>query len=111
MIPVPSQSLEDKIVITKKYKLPKMKIPEGITFCDDAIRAIVRLSDEKGYREINSYLTHVIESLTMHVIMMGKTFKYCPIKNFSLPFLVTPDHIRLMTEELKEPQTHLTMFV
>lgn len=111
MIHVPPQTLEDKIVITKKYKVPKMKFPEGITFSDDAIRAIVRLSDEKGYREINSYLTHIVESLSMHVIMMGKDFKHCPIKNFSLPFVVTPDHIRLMTEELKEPQTHLTMFV
>ena len=103
MVPVPSQSLDDKMVITKRYKIPRMSIPDGITFADDAIKALVSLSDQKGYREINAYLKHVVESLNMHIIMQNqlKTFKHCPLKDFKLPFVVKREHIQTLTKELK----------
>lgn len=111
MIPIPEQTKQDKFVITKIYKLPKMNIPSGITFSDDAIKCLVNLSNEDGYREIKSYLHHLVESLTMHVIMQGKNFKHCPIKKFSLPFVVKPQHIHILTKELNISDKHMNMFV
>jgi len=111
MIPIPDQTRQDKIVITKMYKIPSMKIPEGITFSDEAIKCLVLLSDEDGYRQIKSYLHHIVESLTMHVIMNGTPFKHCPIKKFKLPFVVKAEHIRLLTKELGVSGKHMAMFI
>lgn len=102
MIPVPGQTIQDKVVITKMYKIPRMNIPEGITFSDDAIRCLVMLSDQKGYREIKAYLNHVVESLNLHIIMKGKNFKHCPIRRFKLPFVVRAEHIQILTRELRD---------
>lgn len=109
-IPIPDQTKDDKFVITKFYKIPKLDIPEGITFSDQAIKFLVHLSDQEGYREIHSYLKHIVESLHLHVIMMGKKFKHCNISRFKLPFVVKPEHVKILTRELNVDTKHLTMF-
>lgn len=85
---IPKYTLQDKFEITKRYKLPHMQIPKGISFSNESIRKLVSISKEPGYRTTYKHLQIVLNNLYLHVCMKGRKFKHCKLKDFTLPYIV-----------------------
>lgn len=94
----------DKMVICKDFMLPKFISSNDISFTDEAIRTIVNISKEKGVRDMQNIIRHIGRKLNLHVIMKDNVanFKYCDIKDFKLPFVVTPHTVQILIKDLNQ---------
>ena len=83
-------SLEDKIVITKKYLLPeiykKLGLNECIVFTDEIITFIVETyTYEPGVRKLKEILFEIISEINLEILQM---------ENIEMPFVITEDIIK-----------------
>ena len=83
-------SLEDKIVITKKYLLPeiykKLGLNECIVFSDDIITFIVEsYTYEPGVRKLKEILFEIISEVNLEILQMN---------NIEIPLIMTKDVIK-----------------
>ena len=83
-------SLEDKIVITKKYLLPeiykKLGLNECIVFNDEIITFIVEsYTYEPGVRKLKEILFEIISEVNLEILQMN---------NIEIPLILTKDNIK-----------------
>lgn len=86
-------SLQDKIVITKKYLLPEINTNMGLTnsieFSDDIIKFIIeKYTQESGVRKLKELLFEIVGEINLEMLQMNID------TNSNVPFKITEEQIK-----------------
>jgi len=102
VIDVDPYEYKEKLIIAKDFMLPKFLDIDGVTFSDEAMSSIIKMSHEKGVREISNIIEHICAKISMHVLMKDvKGFKHCELKKFSIPYIIKSSDVHTLTSDMK----------
>jgi ATP-dependent Lon protease len=99
--------LKQKSVIAEQYLLPEalkeVNLTEKIAISKEILTTIIQefSGDEKGVRELKRCIDQVVQKINMLRLYNSPDLPF-HIKEFSLPFIVKKDHIRLFLKKKED---------
>jgi len=100
--------LKQKIVIAEQYLLPaalkEVNLTERIHISKEVLAAIITeyASDDKGIRELKRCIEQITQKINMLRMYNSPDLPFY-IKDFSLPFIVKKEHIKLFLKKRANP--------
>lgn len=104
VIELKGYDLKQKVVIAEKYLLPaalkEVNLEEKVAISKDVLAHVVEeyAKDENGVRELKRCLEQIVQKINMLRIYNSPELEF-HIKDFSLPFIVKKDHIKLFLKK------------
>lgn len=101
--------LKEKTVIAEQYLLPEslreVNLTEKVSISREILTMIIQeySGDEKGVRELKRCIDRVVQKINMLRIYNSPDLPF-HIKDFSLPFIVKKDHVRLFLKKREEDE-------
>ncbi len=108
VIDLKGYDLKQKTAIGEQYLLPsalkEVNLTERISISKDIITHIIEeyANDEKGVRELKRCIEQVTQKINMLRMFNSPDLPF-HIKDFSLPFIVKKDHIKLFLKKKENP--------
>lgn len=99
--------LKEKTVIAEQYLLPEslreVNLTEKVSISREILTMIIQeySGDEKGVRELKRCIDRVVQKINMLRIYNSPDLPF-HIKDFSLPFIVKKDHVRLFLKKRED---------
>lgn len=100
--------LKQKIVIAEQYLLPaalkEVNLTERIHISKEVLAAIITeyASDDKGIRELKRCIEQITQKINMLRMYNSPDLPF-HIKDFSLPFIVKKEHVKLFLKKKENP--------
>ena len=104
VIDLKGYDLKQKTAIAEQYLLPMalkdVNLTERISISKDILTYIIKeyANDEKGVRELKRCIEQVTQKINMLRMFNSPDLPFY-IKDFTLPFIVKPDHIKLFIKK------------
>jgi ATP-dependent Lon protease len=108
VIDLKGYDLKQKTAIAEQYLLPsalkEVNLNERVSISKDILTHIIQeyANEEKGVRELKRCIEQITQKINMLRMFNSPDLPF-HIKNFSLPFIVKPEHIKLF---LKKKENH-----
>jgi hypothetical protein len=108
VIDLKGYDLKQKTAIAEQYLLPsalkEVNLNERIAISNDILTNIIQeyANDEKGVRELKRCIEQVTQKINMLRMFNSPSLPF-HIKDFSLPFIVKRDHIKLFLKKKENP--------
>lgn len=107
VVPLKGYDLKEKTVIAEQYLLPEalreVNLTEKVAISREILTTIIQeySGDEKGVRELKRCIDRVVQKINMLRIYNSPDLPF-HIKDFTLPFIVKKDHIRLFLKKRED---------
>jgi ATP-dependent Lon protease len=108
VIDLKGYDLKQKVVIAEKHLLPsalkEVNLTEKVSISKDILEHIIQeyAQSEKGVRELKRCIEQVVQKINMLRMYNSPDLPFY-IKDFSLPFIVKKDHIKLFLKKKENP--------
>jgi ATP-dependent Lon protease len=108
VIDLKGYDMKQKTAIAEQYLLPsalkEVNLHERIAISKDILTDIIQeyANDEKGVRELKRCIEQVTQKINMLRMYNSPELPFY-IKDFSLPFIVKKDHIKLFLKKKENP--------
>jgi ATP-dependent Lon protease len=110
VIDLKGYDLAQKTVIAEQYLLPTalqdVNLTDSITITKDILTTVIQqyANEEKGVRELKRSIEQITQKINMLRLYNSPTLPYY-IKDFSLPFYVNEDHVKLFIKKKAPMET------
>jgi ATP-dependent Lon protease len=104
VIELKGYDLKQKVTIAEKYLLPsalkEVNLEEKVALSKDVLAHVVEeyAKDENGVRELKRCIEQIVQKINMLRIYNAPELEF-HIKDFTLPFIVKKDHIKLFLKK------------
>jgi ATP-dependent Lon protease len=110
VIDLKGYDLKQKTTIAEQYLLPSaikdVNLTERVSISKDILTTIIEeyASDEKGVRELKRCIEQITQKINMLRMYNSPELPFY-IKDFSLPFILKKDHIKLFLKKKENPNS------